>query len=209
VPAPIGTDCLLRALARSPEIKESLILQAFDGNACADHVLWLNPWFQTLLCHRGSLEVAAPLNLEKSDNPADAVPLALVVEDSEDDFILLQTAFQKAGVRVRIEWARDGFEARTFLEKALASGNLPVGFVLDLRLPRMDGFDVLSYINAELRLNGIPVNVLTTSNNPTDMARAYRLGARDYLVKPGPFESLVQMSQGLEAQWRGSRRPTE
>lgn len=128
----------------------------------------------------------------------------LVVEDDGDDFLLLERAFKRAGVRAKLAWAKDGLEAKEYLRDAAAQGRLPSCVVLDLKLPAMDGFDLLKDIRAATAYNMVPVVILSGSSSPVDMARAYRLGAKAYFVKASRLDSLIQMSLALDKQWTGS-----
>ncbi len=142
-----------------------------------------------------------------TEEAAENAPVILVVEDNEDDFFLLSRALGQMG-GAKIEWAKDGVEAKALLEKACLAGVLPACIILDLVMPRMDGFALLDFLRTQPLLAGIPANVMTTSINPTDMARAYRLGARAFMVKPSTYDALVQMSHHLRNQWaRCENRP--
>jgi CheY-like chemotaxis protein len=121
----------------------------------------------------------------------------LVVEDDWDDFFLLQRAFRKAGLSAELHWGQNGEQAIAFLDAAAARGQLPLGVILDLRLPVMDGFEVLACIRAHPSLQCLPVTVFTSSQNPQDIDRAYKLGATAFVVKPCGYESLVKVSQRL------------
>jgi two-component system, response regulator len=145
--------------------------------------------------------------------PANAVstgrkPVVLVVEDNEDDFFLLNRALQRTSKGSRVEWARDGQEAIEFLESAAIRRELPACILVDLKMPRMDGFALLSILRVNDRFRGIPVNVLTTSVNPTDSARALDLGVQSFLVKPSTYAALVEMTQALRVQWSDSATGT-
>jgi len=130
----------------------------------------------------------------------------LIVEDNEDDFLLLQRAFRKAEVPVTLKWVKDGSEAKAYLLGEDAYGNraeypMP-GFILaDLKMPRMDGFELLAWVRSVVFLRRIPFVVLTSSNQNSDINKAYDMGANSYLVKPGEFQDLMQLSKAIRSYW--------
>jgi CheY-like chemotaxis protein len=139
----------------------------------------------------------------------DLHPIVLVAEDSDDEFLLLQRAFQQATVCAKIVRARDGAEGRDYLESRLRSGqSLPTCAVVDLRMPGVDGFELLRFIKATPALLAMPVIVLSVSKNPDEISRAYQAGANSFIVKPVQFDELVAITQALNAQWfRSNQRP--
>ncbi len=130
----------------------------------------------------------------------------LVVDDDPIDREMIELAFKRAGVESPIVAVEDGQEALAYL---LAQGQfrtrLPVGLpaliVLDLDMPRMDGFEFLRQIKAHQDFTSIPVVVLTTSQYDRDLARSYALGASSCIAKPGNFEQLVEIARALGAYW--------
>jgi len=129
----------------------------------------------------------------------------LIVEDDDDDFFLLRRALTRDanGFDVDILRARDGVEAIAYLgDEKTGSNNgnhaLPDLLVLDLKMPRADGFDVLGWIQHRGDVNGMPVVVFTSSDDPGDVARAYSLGAKSYLVKPTGPTSYLEAAQMLK-----------
>jgi len=130
----------------------------------------------------------------------------LVAEDDPNDVFLLRRAFQKAGVPNPIVVFRNGQEAIDYLgsETVPVTGqaeNRPVLFFLDLKMPLMDGFDVLIWLQARPAAKRMPVIVLTSSNQDKDIAQAKHLGADDYRVKPQQFEDLIQIVQEVRDRW--------
>jgi CheY-like chemotaxis protein len=122
--------------------------------------------------------------------------LVLVVEDTESDFELLQIAIRKANVTARIELAKDGEEAIKYLrgDGVFANRELypfPGVLFLDLKMLKVDGFEVLQWLKGHEKCKVVPVMVLTSSAMERDIARAYELGANCYMVKPGELESLI------------------
>ncbi|HKQ38534.1 MAG TPA: response regulator [Verrucomicrobiae bacterium] len=135
-----------------------------------------------------------------------AEAVVLVAEDIEEDFILLARAFAQADIRARLQWARDGAEARAYLQGDREFADrvahpLPVIILADIKMPAMNGFDLLTWIKAQPYLRRIPVVMLTGSDRNPDINRAYDLGASSYLVKPHGFEELQNMSESLKNYW--------
>jgi CheY-like chemotaxis protein len=124
----------------------------------------------------------------------------LLVEDSRDDIELLQRAFRKAGVRRALEVVTHGDAALDTL-RGRAPDALPVLVLLDLKLPRRSGFEVLEWIRATPLTRRVPVVVLTSSRQSADVARAYDLGANSYLVKPVASPSVLEMVRTLNLYW--------
>ena len=134
------------------------------------------------------------------DNSARAI---LLVEDGEDDVFLLKHSFAEAKIANPVQVAKDCAEAIRYLsgegEFADRSKNpLPVLVLLDLKMPRMDGFDVLRWKSKRPELSGIPFFVLSSSNLEQDVTKALELGARQYFVKPMSLDELVEMVQLLD-----------
>jgi DNA-binding response OmpR family regulator len=133
---------------------------------------------------------------------SDTAPVILV-EDNPDDADLIIYAFRKAHVANPVEVISDGETAiRRLAERAAAGdGEVPALILLDLKLPRRTGFEVLAWIRAEDRAKLWPVVVLTSSNQNGDVRRAYELGANSYLVKPVASEALLDMIRTLNRYW--------
>ncbi|MBI3269309.1 MAG: response regulator [Planctomycetes bacterium] len=130
----------------------------------------------------------------------------LLVEDTPADVALFQHAARGAKFFDRLQIVNDGEAAVAYLAGQepyadRARYPLPAVIVLDLKLPRKSGFEVLSWLRAQPGLRRIPVVVLTGSGVPSDLRRAYDLGANSYLVKPIGFQTLVEMVVGLHHYW--------
>jgi CheY-like chemotaxis protein len=130
----------------------------------------------------------------------------LLAEDREDDIALIRKAFAKAYVQNPLHVVRDGEEAIAYLQGEGRYFNrdeypLPDLLLLDLKMPRMDGFDVLKWIRQQPGLNSLRVVVLTSSEDIRDVNVAYKLGANSFMVKPMDFEDVVHMSQFLSKYW--------
>jgi two-component system response regulator len=130
----------------------------------------------------------------------------LVVEDDPDDLALLRRAMRRASVDVAYDVAIDGDEAIAWLERVVAAGSPPRVVLLDLKLPRRSGFDVLAWMKSRDKLRRIPVVIFTSSNVGTDLDRAYDLGANSYLVKPATPSALLLMIAQIDSYWLGVNR---
>lgn len=138
-------------------------------------------------------------------NPESIVEI-LIVEDNEQDLALAQRALRKANVTNRIHVARDGEEALEFLfcEGEFADRKIEAGpkvILLDLKLPKIDGLEVLQRIKSDARTKFIPVVVLTSSKEQNDVVETYNLGVNSYIVKPVNFEQFSETVQKLGLYW--------
>ena len=130
----------------------------------------------------------------------------LLVEDNPDDEALTLRAFQKNKVRNEVVVARDGAEALDYLfcRGAYASrdpGALPAITLLDLKLPKVDGLEVLKQIRANPSTRLLPVVVLTSSREEQDLINSYALGANSYIRKPVDFNQFIDAVRNLELYW--------
>jgi len=130
----------------------------------------------------------------------------LLVEDDPNDVLLLQRAFQRSGIVNPLQVARHGDEAVDYLSGSASYGDrqqypVPVFMLLDLKLPRRSGLEVLQWVKERPGLKRIPIVVLTSSKNDADINRAYELGANSYLVKPVSFEDLLNLVKSLQLYW--------
>jgi len=132
----------------------------------------------------------------------DAAPV-LLAEDNEDDVVMTQRAFRLGKVRNPLYVVRDGEEALSFLRKTgrHAGAVTPGIILLDLHMPKVDGFEVLSELKKDERLRGIPVIILTTSERDKDIEQAYRLGCNSYIVKPVAFEAFLNTVTKINEYW--------
>ena len=128
----------------------------------------------------------------------------LHVEDDPNDTLLLEHACKKAGVIFDLQAVSDGDQAIAYLRGINDFSDrmkhpMPKLILLDLKMPRVSGFDVLTWLRSDESLKCVPVVVLTSSNHDADVKRAYDLGAKSYLVKPVGFEALVELVKTLPA----------
>jgi Response regulator containing a CheY-like receiver domain and an HTH DNA-binding domain len=128
-------------------------------------------------------------------------PAILLVEDNPMDVDLALRAFKRRKLLNPIEVARDGEEALAWIPRWLAGEAPPAVILLDLKLPRVDGLEVLRQLKENAALRSIPVVVLTTSADNQDVRRAYELGANSYIVKPVDFDKFVEVASQIEVYW--------
>jgi CheY-like chemotaxis protein len=137
----------------------------------------------------------------------------LVAEDDPSDVFLLQRAFDAAQIPATLHFVRDGQEAIDYLEGESAFADrstypLPDLMLLDLKMPRLNGFDVLSWLRQKPGLKRLLVTVLTSSDQPKDINRAYDLGANSYLLKPHGTTELADLVKRVEKYWlESNQRP--
>lgn len=132
------------------------------------------------------------------------LPYIFLVEDTEQDEILTIKALQKNKVLNEIKVARDGAEALDFLFNEEASNyerELPQLILLDLKLPKVDGLEVLKKIRTTPRTKLIPVVILTTSKEDSDLLSGYELGANSYVRKPVDFHQFSEAVRSLGTYW--------
>jgi CheY-like chemotaxis protein len=133
----------------------------------------------------------------------------LLVEDREDDVVLILKAFRQANLSTPIHVVRHGEEAIHYLagkgKYAVRSEYpLPTLVLLDLKMPLVDGFEVLRWIRTQPSLSSLLVVVLTSSEQMRDVNRAYQLGANSFLIKPMDFENATTLSQMIHEYWLGT-----
>ncbi len=127
----------------------------------------------------------------------------LLVEDDDNDVLLIKRAFKKAKMANPVDVVSDGEAAIAYLSRIAPYEDRPIPelVLLDLKLPRKSGHEVLQWIREQPRFRFLPVVVLSSSREREDVERAYALGANSYLVKPPSFEALIEMVQTLDVYW--------
>lgn len=129
----------------------------------------------------------------------------LLVEDNPADAEMTMDALRATGLVNMVQWVKDGAEALDFLfgrgSASVAESRRLKLVLLDLRLPRVDGIDVLRAVRADERTRLLPVVVLTSSHEESDIVRAYNLGANSYLVKPVESEQFMKSVGELGLYW--------
>ncbi len=136
----------------------------------------------------------------------DATGAVLLVEDSEEDILLTQIAFANARLANPVFVVQDGEEAIAYLEgsKPYADRSqfpFPILMLLDLRMPKLDGFEVLQWLREKPFRADLMVAVMTHSQNEPDTLRCFQLGADSYLIKPPKAEDFLQLVHRLKACW--------
>ena len=140
-------------------------------------------------------------------------PVILVAEDDEDYVILIKQVFAKAHIPNPIHVVWNGEEAIAYLKGEGKYSNrdefpLPDIFLLDLKMPRVNGFEVLKWVRAQPSLSSLRILVLTSSDEIRDVNEAYQLGANSFLVKPLDFEDFTHLSRLIADFWfKASRAP--
>jgi two-component system, response regulator len=129
----------------------------------------------------------------------------LLVEDNPDDVDLTLRAFKKANITNEVVVAKDGVEALDYLfgtgAHAGKQRELPQVVLLDLKLPRVDGLEVLQRIRGDARTKFLPVVVLTSSREDQDLVRSYQLGVSSYVRKPVDFTQFMDAARQLGLYW--------
>ena len=133
-------------------------------------------------------------------------PVILLVEDNADDEALTMRALKKNNITNEIVVARDGVEALDYLfatgtYAGRDAGVQPAVILLDLKLPKLDGFEVLRKLRADRRTRLLPVVILTSSKEQQDIANGYGLGANSYVRKPVDFQHFVEAVRQLGLYW--------
>jgi CheY-like chemotaxis protein len=132
----------------------------------------------------------------------------LLIEDNPMDVDLTKKAFARRKLTNPIEVARDGEEALEWLAKWEAGEPLPAVILLDLKLPKVDGLEVLRQFKAHPTARTIPVVILTTSAENHDVLTAYQLGANSYIVKPVDFEKFMDVAEQIDLYWAVLNKPS-
>jgi len=131
----------------------------------------------------------------------------LLVEDNPMDVDLTLRAFKRRKVINPIIVARDGEEALAWLPRWEAGEEKPVVILLDLKMPKVDGLEVLRQIKSHPEHKTIPIVVLTSSSEDRDIHEAYDLGVNSYIVKPVDFEKFLEVAGQLELYWAVLNQP--
>jgi CheY-like chemotaxis protein len=139
-------------------------------------------------------------------------PIVLVAEDREDDLLMLQRAFQQLGFNIPVQYVHNGEQAIAYLAGSGRFANreehpLPDLLLLDLKMPRKNGFEVLEWIQRKPSLSRLRTVVLTTSDDIFEVNRAYQLGAASFLTKPLHFSEFRDTIQAVYNYWLALNRP--
>ncbi len=125
----------------------------------------------------------------------------LLIEDNPDDIDLALKAFQPFTNISHIQTARDGAEALNLINSWEEERNFPSLILLDLNLPLVSGFELLQVLKSDLRLAGIPVIILTSSTEESDIRQAYQLGTNSYINKPIDFSEFQNVASIVNNYW--------
>ena len=136
----------------------------------------------------------------------------LVAEDEESDFFLLERALRQTPVAWRIHRVRDGLEALHYLKGEgiyadRATYPIPQVVMLDLKMPRMTGLELLEWIKDNPKYRVIPTLIMTSSHHDLDVRKAYEFGANTYFVKPSNFQGLVDVCKQIAGYWERGIKP--
>jgi CheY-like chemotaxis protein len=140
-------------------------------------------------------------------------PIVLIAEDSENDLLMLRRAFRQASILAPMQHVSDGEQVIAYLKGEGKFGRrdefpLPDVLLLDLKMPRKNGFEVLEWLQTQPSLRELRVVVLTTSEELRDVNRAYALGAASFLTKPLNFVEFKDTIQAMYSYWMAlNRRP--
>ena len=137
--------------------------------------------------------------------------LILLVEDNPDDVELTRRAFGRSQVAHAIDVVHDGAAALDYLfsrdSNPPADRPMPEVVLLDLKLPKVDGLDVLRRLRADARTRRLPVVVLTSSNEEQDIVRSYEFGANSFVRKPVDYAAFLEAARQIGLYWLGLNQP--
>lgn len=125
----------------------------------------------------------------------------LLIEDNPMDVDLTRRAFIRQKVAYPIEVARDGEEALACIRKWENNAPIPILILLDLKLPKVDGLEVLRQLKTHPQFHTIPVVILSTSTEDSDVQIAYQEGVNSYIVKPVDFDRFIQIVDQIRSYW--------
>lgn len=132
----------------------------------------------------------------------------LLVEDNPVDLDLTLRAFAAKNISNPIQTARDGEEALQYLERWEKGEPTPIVILLDLNMPKVNGLEVLEKLKSHPEFKNIPVVILTTSSESSDLQKAYHLGVNSYIVKPVSFENFLEVVGHIDLYWRLINKPS-
>jgi len=138
-----------------------------------------------------------------TDPKLDPVYPFLLVEDSPDDIMITKRAFAKGRIKNKLYVAQNGEEAIDFFKKRgkFKDAPTPALVLLDLKMPKINGFEVLKEIKSDEELKSIPIIVLTSSEREKDIEEAYKIGCNSYIVKPVSFENFIKTVIEIKEYW--------
>jgi CheY-like chemotaxis protein len=135
-----------------------------------------------------------------ASTPAHPLKKVLLVEDLEDDIVLFQVISEKCGIPHTLEIKEDGQAAMDHLQ-SLPPGDLPAIVLLDMKMPKASGLEVLGWIRKQERFSAMPVIMFTSSSDPDDITKALTLGANSFITKTGSMDQLRTIVQVTFQYW--------
>ncbi|WP_116106127.1 response regulator [Lewinella sp. IMCC34191] len=130
----------------------------------------------------------------------------LLAEDDSTDAEFFQRALQRLDSPPELIWCKNGLDALEGLLNASASSPLPRLAILDIKMPGMSGLEVLEKLKANERTRNLPIIIMSSSDEPQDIAQAYDFGANSYLVKPNRFQDLRELVGSINSFWIKTNR---
>jgi CheY-like chemotaxis protein len=131
----------------------------------------------------------------------------VLIEDNPMDVDLTRRALARRNLVNPLIVLRDGDEALTYIRHWQVGEALPVVILLDLKLPKVDGLDVLGEIREHPQFCTVPIVILTTSSENSDIQTAYQLGANSYIIKPVDFEKFMEVTEQIQIYWNDLNTP--
>jgi CheY-like chemotaxis protein len=138
----------------------------------------------------------------------------LLVEDEENDAMLLKMALKKNNIINPLHWVKDGLEAIAYLNGEGVYANhalypFPEVLIVDLKMPRMSGLELLQWIRDHSNYKVIPTIIMSSSRQDSDIEKAYDLGANTYIIKPSSFDELARVVKLTHEYWAASVKPAQ
>jgi CheY-like chemotaxis protein len=131
----------------------------------------------------------------------------LLAEDDPNDALFLELAFQRAGVQKELVVVPDGQKAIDYLSGERERYPLPCLLVTDLRMPVLNGFDLLEWVQSQIQFKGLPAVVLSSSNDASDATHALQRGALGYFVKSPDRQKMADLVRNLQVFWTDPKTP--
>lgn len=144
-----------------------------------------------------------------NQSASDQIRPILLVEDRSVDVDLTKRAFAKRKLLNPLNVARDGEEVLALFDRWEAGEPMPICILLDLKMPKVNGLEVLHRLKNHPKFSTIPVIILTTSTEDSDVQEAYKLGCNSYIVKPVEFDKFMEVASKIEVYWCALNLPLE